>query len=104
MTLSSEITDRAAQQRFGPLRRQAIRGGEIVDSKLMVAFALMKHAAVVEGLGVVRVERDRMIELGERLFGFSGPCQRLAARRGGLRFAHLGSARSRLSSRLLVRR
>ena len=42
-----EVTDRAAQQRFGALRRQAIRGAKIVDRKLMLLFALIKQAAAV---------------------------------------------------------
>src|SRR5712691_10402727 len=42
-----EVTDRAAQQRFGPLRRQAIRRGKIVDRELMPSFALIEQAATV---------------------------------------------------------
>src|ERR1700682_3539466 len=42
-----EVTDRAAEQRFGPLRRQAVRRGKIVDRKLMPLFALIEQAATV---------------------------------------------------------
>jgi hypothetical protein len=42
-----EVTDRAAQQRLGPLRRQAVRRGKIVDRKLMPFFALIEQAATV---------------------------------------------------------
>ena len=71
---------------------------------MMLLFALMEQAAAVQGLRVVRIERDRVIEFGARLFGFSGPYQRLTALRGGLRVAHLGFSRSRLGNCLLVRR
>ena len=42
-----ELTDRAAQQRLGPLRRQAVRRGKIVDRELMPLFALIEQAATV---------------------------------------------------------
>src|SRR5882672_3190159 len=42
-----EITDRAAKQRFGPLRRQAVRRGKIVDRELVPLFALIEQAATV---------------------------------------------------------
>src|SRR6266849_3346142 len=42
-----EVADRAAQQRLGPLRRQAVRRGKIVDRELMPSFALIEQAATV---------------------------------------------------------
>ncbi len=70
----------------------------------MLLLALTKQAAAVQGLRVVRIERDRLIELGARLFGFSGPCQRLTAPGGGLGVAPFGFSRSRFGSCLLFRR
>ena len=70
----------------------------------MLLFALMEQAAAVQGLRVVRIERDRVIEFGARLFGFSGPCQRLTPPRGGLRVVHFGFSRSRFRNCLLFRR
>jgi len=65
--IQREVTDRAAEQRFGALRRQAVGRGKIVDGQLMLLFALMQQAAVVQRLGVVRIEPDGAIELGKRL-------------------------------------
>jgi hypothetical protein len=80
-----KVADRAARQWFGPLRRQASRRGEIVDRELMLLFSLIEQAAIVQGLGVTGIERDRLVELGECLFGLCGSRQRLASRGIGLR-------------------
>jgi hypothetical protein len=56
----------------------------------MLLFALIEQAAVVQRRRVVWIERDRLVELGQRFFGFSGSYQRLAARRGALRVAYAG--------------
>jgi hypothetical protein len=78
--LQRKVAERAAEQRLGLLRRQAIRRREIVDRQLMLFFALIEQAAVVQGLRVVRIESDRLVELCERLLGFSGSCQRASPR------------------------
>src|ERR1700730_12730979 len=64
----------------------------------MLLVALIKQAAVVQRVGVVRIERDRVIELGKRLVGFSGSYQRLAAQIVDLCIGYFGSGGNRLWS------
>jgi len=63
----------------------------------MLLFSLIEQAAIVQGLGVMGIERDRLVELGERLFGLSGSRQRLTSRGVGLGVARacLGWSRPR---------
>ena len=73
---------RAAEQRLGLLRRQAVRRGEIVDRKLMLLFALIEQAAVVtapphyEDRGVIALSNSASASSV-----FPDSRQRLAARR-----------------------
>src|SRR5882724_6799939 len=53
---------------------------------------------------MMRIERDRLVELGECFFGPSGSRQRLAARRGGVRIAHIRFGWSRLRRGFRLRR
>ena len=79
------MTGRAGEQRLGALGCQSVRGGEIIDRKLVLLFALIEQAAAIQGLCIVGIESDGLLELRTRLLGFSGSRQRLAARRVGLR-------------------
>jgi hypothetical protein len=53
----------------------------------MLPFALIKQAAIVQRFGVMRIDGDRLVELGQRLLGFSGLCQRLGTRGVTVRIA-----------------
>jgi len=55
-----EVTDSTAQQRFGPLRRQAVRCRKIIDRKLVLLCTLIEQAAVVQALGIVGIDRDAL--------------------------------------------
>ena len=62
-----KIAERARDIRVGLLRRQPESRGEIVDGDLVLTLALIKQAAIVVGLRVVGLERDRLVEIAERL-------------------------------------
>ena len=62
---------------------------------LVLSFALIKQATVVKRLGMMRIDGDRLVELGQRLIGFSGLRQRLGARGMAMRIACAGRRRRR---------
>jgi hypothetical protein len=64
----------------------------------MLFFALVEQAAIVQRVGVVRTDLDRMIELGQCLLGFSGSHQGLGAHIVGLRIGDVGAGGSGLRS------
>ena len=53
---------------------------EVVDRELMLLFALIEQATIVQRLGMVRIDGDRLVELRQRLCGISGLSQRLGER------------------------
>ena len=44
-----------------------MRGREIVDRELVLVLALIEQAAIVIGFRIVGLQRDRLVEIGERL-------------------------------------
>ncbi len=65
--VDGEIAERARDQRLRLLRIERDRGREIVDRELMLALALIEEATVVIGLRVVGPDRDRLVEVVERV-------------------------------------
>ena len=68
---------------------------EVVDRELMLPFALIEQAAVVQRLGMMRIDGDRLVEFGQCLFDFSGFRQRLGARGVTMGVARAGLRRGR---------
>src|SRR5437762_11117127 len=64
-----EVAERAAEQRLGLLRRQAVGRGEILDGEFMLLFALVEQGAIVIGLGIVGAKADRLVEILQRFAG-----------------------------------
>ena len=64
-----EIAQRSRDPWFGIAVFETDRGREIVDGELVLLPALIEQTAIVIGVGVVRLERDRLVEIAERIGG-----------------------------------
>ena len=78
--VDGEVAGGARQQRFDPLRRQAVGRGEIRDRLLVLLVGLIDQSAAIQRLHVVGIECERAVEFRQRLFGLAGLGERLAAR------------------------
>ena len=62
-----QIAERPRHMQLGLARREPHGRGEIVDGELVLMLALIEEAALIICLGIVRLERDGLVQVGKRL-------------------------------------